>query len=68
MSLVDVYDALRARRPYKEPFDHEKSKAIIVSESATSFEPELIKVFLKIHELFDATVTSWTAKEQLESR
>ena len=64
MSLVDVYDALRARRPYKEPFTHEKSKEIIVSESGTNFEPELITIFLNIHDRFDQTVTCWADKKQ----
>jgi len=54
MSLVDVYDALRARRPYKEPFSHEKSRSIIMEGSGTGFDPQLVEIFAQIHQKFDA--------------
>ena len=60
MALADVYDALRARRPYKEPFSHDKSCRIIYELSSTSFDPEIVKAFVKIHDDFDATYTSLT--------
>lgn len=48
MSIVDVYDALTSERPYKRPFSHEKSMAIIVSKSGTDFDPELVTEFVNI--------------------
>lgn len=48
MSVVDVYDALTSRRPYKEPFSHEKSMAIIVKGRGTQFDPELVDEFVNI--------------------
>lgn len=48
MSIVDVYDALTSERPYKKPFSHEKSMAIIVSKSGTDFDPELVTEFVNI--------------------
>jgi putative two-component system response regulator len=45
VALVDVYDALRSRRPYKEPFSHEKAVEIIVGESGRHFDPFLIGIF-----------------------
>lgn len=48
MSIVDVYDALTSERPYKKPFSHEKSMAIIVSKSGIDFDPELVTEFVNI--------------------
>lgn len=50
MSIVDVYDALTSKRPYKEPYSHEKSMAIIVSYSGTQFDPDLVEEFVNIGE------------------
>lgn len=51
MSIVDVYDALTSRRPYKEPFSHEKSMAIIVEGRGTQFDPNLVDEFVNIGEV-----------------
>jgi len=48
MSIVDVYDALTSRRPYKEPYSHEKSMAIIVEGRGTQFDPDLVDEFVNI--------------------
>ena len=53
MALVDVYEALRSRRPYKEPFSHEKAAQIITAGEGTSFDPRIIKAFLTIQQEFD---------------
>lgn len=53
MALVDVYDALRTKRPYKEPFTHERSINIIQEQSGTAFDPDIAEVFLQSHERFD---------------
>lgn len=42
MAIVDVYDALISRRPYKEPFSHEQSVAIIKAGAGTHFDPVLV--------------------------
>lgn len=47
MSVVDVYDALTSKRPYKEPFSHEKSMALIVEGRGTQFDPDLVDCFVK---------------------
>jgi putative two-component system response regulator len=46
MSVADVYDALRSRRPYKPSFPHEKCVEIITSGSATQFDPMVVDAFL----------------------
>lgn len=48
MSIVDVYDALTSKRPYKEPFSHEKAYAIIVEGSGSQFDPELVEEFVRV--------------------
>lgn len=51
MSIVDTYDALTSERPYKPPFSHEKSMAIIVEGRGTQFDPDLVDEFVKHGEL-----------------
>lgn len=52
VSVVDVYDALAAKRPYKEPYDHERCVAIITAGKGSQFDPRLIEVFLTIQDEF----------------
>jgi len=52
MALVDVYEALRARRPYKEPFPHDKSVAIIETLNGSYFDPGISAVFERVHDKF----------------
>jgi putative two-component system response regulator len=54
MALVDVYDALRARRPYKKSFTHEKAIEIIRAGSGNAFDPAIVRAFFYVHEKFDA--------------
>ena len=53
VAIADVYDALRSRRVYKDGFTHEKAVAIIENEKEKSFDPELIDIFLSVHQDFD---------------
>jgi HD-GYP domain-containing protein (c-di-GMP phosphodiesterase class II) len=50
MAVVDVYDALRSKRPYKEPYSHKKTVKIIKEGKAEHFDPFLIDIFLDNHE------------------
>jgi putative two-component system response regulator len=49
MQLADVYDALRSRRPYKEPFTHEKTMQIICKGDGRTepshFDPAVLAAF-----------------------
>lgn len=53
VSLADVYDALRSKRPYKPPLTHEEAYRIILRGDAKTrpeqFDPEVLNVFEKIH-------------------
>jgi len=53
MALSDVYDALRSKRVYKEPFSHEKTLGIITDGRGLHFDPVLVDVFMKHHSLFE---------------
>lgn len=54
MAVADVYDALRCKRPYKEPFPHERCVEIIAEESGKQFDPAIVKVFLAVEQEFRA--------------
>jgi putative two-component system response regulator len=53
MALVDVYDALRSKRPYKEPIPHEKSVHIIREGGGVHFDPSVVKAFSTIESEFE---------------
>ncbi len=53
VSVADVYDALRSKRCYKEAFSMEKSLNIIKADSGTAFDPEIVKIFVDIHDLVE---------------
>ncbi len=63
MSVVDVYDALTSERPYKKPFSHEKSMAIIVEGRGTQFDPDLVDDFVKYSDLIKSCLQH---KEELK--
>ena len=47
MAVADVFDALVARRSYKEGFPFDKAIQIIQEESGTHFDPQVVNAFLK---------------------
>jgi putative two-component system response regulator len=53
IAIADVYDALRSKRPYKEPFSHEKSCKIITNSSGTHFQPLMVDKFIELEKEFE---------------
>jgi HD-GYP domain-containing protein (c-di-GMP phosphodiesterase class II) len=45
-AVADVFDALTARRPYKEPFSLAKTRASLEQGRGTHFDPAILDVFL----------------------
>lgn len=56
IAVADVLDALLSKRSYKEAFNFEKSYSIIVNDSGSHFDPEIIQSFInvkdKIYEVY----------------
>jgi putative two-component system response regulator len=48
VSVVDVFDALTNRRPYKEPWPVQDAIDEIVRLSGTKFDPRIVEAFLKV--------------------
>ncbi len=60
MALADVYDALRAQRPYKSPFSHAKSCEIIMADSGTHFDPVIGGTFKLCCDEFDTILQQFS--------
>lgn len=47
VAVADVYDALTSRRCYKDAFTHETARSIIINDSGTHFDPDVVDAFLR---------------------
>jgi len=52
MAVADVYDALIAKRVYKESFSHEKAVGIILEGRGKHFDPDVVDAFEALKETF----------------
>jgi HD-GYP domain-containing protein (c-di-GMP phosphodiesterase class II) len=43
--VADVYDALRSDRPYRQGLEREKIKLMMMADSGSQFDPELLEAF-----------------------
>ncbi|MDR0527842.1 MAG: response regulator [Spirochaetaceae bacterium] len=53
MAILDVYDGLISKRPYREPLKHEVAERVIIGSAKTHFDPVLIEVFKLTSSLFN---------------
>lgn len=49
-AVVDVFDALTSKRPYKKAYPIERSLQIIRKSAGTRFDPVIVNAFLKIED------------------
>jgi putative two-component system response regulator len=48
VAVVDVYDAMTARRLYRQPVSHEEAVELIVNGRGTHFDPDVVDAFVRI--------------------
>ena len=48
MAVADVYDAARSSRPYKKPFTHAESAALITEGRGNHFDPSVVDAFVEL--------------------
>lgn len=65
MAVADVFDALVARRSYKEGFPFDTAIDIIRKESGTHFDPEVVEAFLQCQDEARA-IAEQTNRKSLE--
>ena len=53
MALVDVYDALTSKRPYKEALASEEALGIMARDAGTHFDPSIADIFFGIKNKLD---------------
>lgn len=49
-AVVDVYDALTSNRPYRQAWRKEKALNHIQQQSEKHFDPQAVKIFMKMLE------------------
>jgi putative two-component system response regulator len=59
MAVADVYDALTTRRPYKEPFPHDKAMSIVLEGSGSHFDPQLVEALQACEQRFIDIAHTW---------
>lgn len=54
VTICDVYDALRAQRPYKEGFSHDRAMSVMLEGDErirpAMFDPELLAAFVRVQD------------------
>jgi putative two-component system response regulator len=59
MAIVDVYDALRSARPYKNALSHEQALAFLQEGKATHFDAQLVDAFVRIGDVVKTYSEQW---------
>jgi putative two-component system response regulator len=52
VAVADVYDALTSKRVYKDAFAHHVARNIILKDSGTHFDPDVVDAFLAVEAQF----------------
>ena len=48
MAVVDVFDALLSKRPYKEPWSLAQTMEYILSRSGSQFDPQVVQALQRL--------------------
>ena len=48
IAIVDTYDALTSKRPFREPYGPEIGLALMASDMKYKFDPVLLRIFMKV--------------------
>lgn len=59
-AIVDVFDALTSRRPYKQAFPLEQAMTTLVGSRGSHFDPRLFDIFVKIGPALHAEIAELT--------
>lgn len=65
MAVADVFDALLARRPYKEPMSNAQAATIILEGKGKHFDPDVVEAFVAIQGDFQRVAAMWLDVEHL---
>jgi putative two-component system response regulator len=57
MAIVDTYDALISKRPYKEALSAEEAERIIMENAGKKFDPHIVRVFVEMKDQFKKAST-----------
>ena len=69
-SIVDVFDALTSKRPYKEPFSYQVTKDIMYKSIGTHFDEKLLIKFFEFSQILYSNIMQKSQiqlKEELDS-
>ncbi len=55
LAVADVYDALTAKRSYKQAMSHDQACNIIMQGAGTQFDPQVVNTFSRVHRMFYET-------------
>jgi len=65
LTICDIYDALRSKRPYKPSFEHLKTVDMIMSGDGHTrpehFDPDILAAFKQNHQSFRDIFEAYTA-------
>lgn len=66
ITLVDVFDALTTRRPYKEAWPVEKAVDFLVNQAGRHFDPELVEMFLGLLPEVKEIMSRWAEETAVD--
>jgi HD-GYP domain-containing protein (c-di-GMP phosphodiesterase class II) len=65
VAVADVYDALRSRRSYKEPWEEDRILSEMHNLSGIHFDPELIAAFFSCLDVLKSIATRYPDEDEL---